>query len=168
MDSKSDPPKGRHLTKAAPSRICEITKQTPYFGTSIAFPHGALGGVLMSLNLLRNNDMMARLLNALEAGKDIGHYGRFVFAMIARRFFRTKRSRRGSRSTPGSTRPGGRAGEAGPATRRQPAAARADPRMASPAGVSDLSEQRSGRLQRLPQLAVSPRECTTGFGSGSV
>ncbi|MBC8104358.1 MAG: hypothetical protein H7Z41_17420 [Cytophagales bacterium] len=30
--------------------------------------------------------MMAHLLDSLEAGKDIGHYGRLVFAMIARHF----------------------------------------------------------------------------------
>ena len=30
--------------------------------------------------------MMAHLLNSLEAGTDIGHYGRLVFAMVARHF----------------------------------------------------------------------------------
>jgi hypothetical protein len=30
--------------------------------------------------------MMAHLLDALDAGVDIGHYGRLVFAMIARHF----------------------------------------------------------------------------------
>ena len=30
--------------------------------------------------------MMAHLLDALEAGTDIGHYGRLTFAMIARHF----------------------------------------------------------------------------------
>ena len=35
---------------------------------------------------LRNEPMMAHLLDALEAGLDIGHYGRLVFAMIARHF----------------------------------------------------------------------------------
>jgi hypothetical protein len=30
--------------------------------------------------------MMAHLLDALEAGQDIGHYGRLVFAMVARHF----------------------------------------------------------------------------------
>jgi hypothetical protein len=35
---------------------------------------------------LRRNAMMAHLLDALEAGKDIGHYGRLVFAMVARHF----------------------------------------------------------------------------------
>ena len=35
---------------------------------------------------LRKSDMMAHLLDALDAGKDIGHYGRLVFAMVARHF----------------------------------------------------------------------------------
>ncbi len=35
---------------------------------------------------LRNNEMMAHLIDALDDGKDIGHYGRLVFAMIARHF----------------------------------------------------------------------------------
>jgi hypothetical protein len=35
---------------------------------------------------LRNNDMMRRLLEALDQGRDIGHYGRLVFAMVARHF----------------------------------------------------------------------------------
>ena len=44
----------------------------------------------MSLKDLRNNEMMAHLVNALESGKDIGHYGRLVFAMIARHFLSEK------------------------------------------------------------------------------
>ncbi len=35
---------------------------------------------------LRKDAMMAHLLDSLEAGKDIGHYGRLVFAMVASRF----------------------------------------------------------------------------------
>jgi hypothetical protein len=35
---------------------------------------------------LRNDSMMAHLLDSLAAGKDIGHYGRLVFAMVARHF----------------------------------------------------------------------------------
>jgi DNA primase large subunit len=40
----------------------------------------------MTAEELRKNGMMAHLLDALEAGKDIGHYGRLVFAMVARHF----------------------------------------------------------------------------------
>ena len=35
---------------------------------------------------MRSDKMMARLLDDLAAGTDIGHYGRLVFAMIARHF----------------------------------------------------------------------------------
>jgi len=40
----------------------------------------------MAVSDLRKNDMMAHLLDALEQGKDVGHYGRLVFAMVARHF----------------------------------------------------------------------------------
>ena len=35
---------------------------------------------------LRKDSMMAHLLDSLEAKKDIGHYGRLVFAMVSRHF----------------------------------------------------------------------------------
>lgn len=35
---------------------------------------------------LREDSMMAHLLDSLDRGEDIGHYGRLVFAMIARHF----------------------------------------------------------------------------------
>jgi hypothetical protein len=35
---------------------------------------------------LRKDSMMAHLLDSLEAGTDVGHYGRLVFAMVARHF----------------------------------------------------------------------------------
>jgi len=40
----------------------------------------------MAIDDLRNNPMMRHLLGALERGEDIGHYGRLVFAMVARHF----------------------------------------------------------------------------------
>ena len=40
----------------------------------------------MALEDLRKNDMMAHLLDALDSGEDIGHYGRLVFTMVARHF----------------------------------------------------------------------------------
>jgi hypothetical protein len=39
-----------------------------------------------AIDELRKSDMMANLLDALDEGKDIGHYGRLVFAMVARHF----------------------------------------------------------------------------------
>jgi hypothetical protein len=38
------------------------------------------------LDELRTSAMMAHLLDALDNGTDIGHYGRLVFAMVARHF----------------------------------------------------------------------------------
>lgn len=35
---------------------------------------------------LRDSPMMAHLMDALDKGTDIGHYGRLVFAMVARHF----------------------------------------------------------------------------------
>jgi DNA primase large subunit len=35
---------------------------------------------------LRNSPMMAHLLDALESGTDIGHYGRLTFVMVAHHF----------------------------------------------------------------------------------
>ena len=40
----------------------------------------------MSLKDVRQSEMMAHLLDALDAGQDIGHYGRLVLAMVARHF----------------------------------------------------------------------------------
>ncbi|MBD2036205.1 hypothetical protein H6F76_14380 [Leptolyngbya sp. FACHB-321] len=40
----------------------------------------------MALQELRKSEMMAYLLDALEKGTDIGHYGRLTFAMVAHHF----------------------------------------------------------------------------------
>jgi len=40
----------------------------------------------MTVKDLRQSPTMAHLLDALDDGKDIGHYGRLVFAMVARHF----------------------------------------------------------------------------------
>ena len=40
----------------------------------------------MSVEQLRDSEMMAHLLDALDHKQDIGHYGRLVFAMVARHF----------------------------------------------------------------------------------
>lgn len=44
----------------------------------------------MSVKELRQNQMMAHLLDALDQGQDIGHYGRLVFAMVGRHFLSDK------------------------------------------------------------------------------
>jgi hypothetical protein len=40
----------------------------------------------MSIKELRRSPTMSHLLDALERGEDIGHYGRLTFAMAAHRF----------------------------------------------------------------------------------
>jgi len=40
----------------------------------------------MPVEGLRQSPMMAHMLDALDNGEDIGHYGRLVFAMIGRHF----------------------------------------------------------------------------------
>ena len=40
----------------------------------------------MSVEALKKSQMMNHMLEALESGEDIGHYGRLTFAMIARHF----------------------------------------------------------------------------------
>ena len=40
----------------------------------------------MSIEDLRQSRMMNRLLDALDDGEDIGHYGRLTFAMVAHHF----------------------------------------------------------------------------------
>jgi hypothetical protein len=40
----------------------------------------------MALDILRQSPMMTHLLDALDRGEDIGHYGRLTFAMIASHF----------------------------------------------------------------------------------
>jgi len=40
----------------------------------------------VALSELRDNTMMAHLMDALDRGEDIGHYGRLVFAMVAMHF----------------------------------------------------------------------------------
>ncbi|QIN78992.1 hypothetical protein GBA65_11170 [Rubrobacter marinus] len=40
----------------------------------------------MPVEDLRKSPMMSHILDALENGEDIGHYGRFTFAVIARHF----------------------------------------------------------------------------------
>lgn len=40
----------------------------------------------MALRDLRQSTMMSHLLDALDRGEDIGHYGRLAFVMVARHF----------------------------------------------------------------------------------
>lgn len=57
------------------------TKEPPSPSSETGEP-GVAGGEAE----LRKDSMMAHLLDSLADGKDIGHYGRLVFAMVARHF----------------------------------------------------------------------------------
>ena len=62
-------------------------KQPPSPSSVSAVKQDAAGGVVEGgEGELRKDSMMAHLLDSLEEGKDIGHYGRLVFAMVARHF----------------------------------------------------------------------------------
>jgi uncharacterized protein YneF (UPF0154 family) len=57
----------------------------------------------MSVEPLRSSKMMAHLLESLDANKDIGHYGRLVFAMVARHFLSEAELIQYLRKNPGIT-----------------------------------------------------------------
>ncbi len=59
----------------------------------------------MAVQDLRNNEMMAYLLDSLDEGKDIGHYGRLVFAMVARHFMDERELARYLQKDPGISEP---------------------------------------------------------------
>ena len=40
----------------------------------------------MAVDELRKSDMMSHLMEAMDRGEDVGHYGRLVFTMVARYF----------------------------------------------------------------------------------
>ena len=67
---------------AAPDHTDAALKSPPSPSTAHEQSPQELGGV----DELRKDSMMAHLLDSLDAGKDIGHYGRLVFAMVARHF----------------------------------------------------------------------------------
>ena len=49
-------------------------------------PHVTGQPEVHGLEALRRDPMMCHLLDALDRGEDIGHYGRLVFTMVARHF----------------------------------------------------------------------------------
>ncbi len=59
----------------------------------------------MAVQDLRNNEMMAYLLDSLDQKKDIGHYGRLVFAMVARHFMDERELTRYLQKDPGISEP---------------------------------------------------------------
>lgn len=61
-------------------------KSPPSPNTAAAAGEAEEPAELGGIEELRKDSMMVHLLDSLEAGKDIGHYGRLVFAMVARHF----------------------------------------------------------------------------------
>lgn len=73
-------PSGKHLVQPGSMDASkQDAAQTPE-GHAVGDPeeHG--------IEALREDSMMAHLLDSLERGEDIGHYGRLTFVMIARHF----------------------------------------------------------------------------------
>ncbi len=79
----------RHATERAEAAEAELAKLKSKQPTSTTGPAPALkqpSTPTEGIAELRKDSMMAHLLDSLEVGKDIGHYGRLVFAMVARHF----------------------------------------------------------------------------------
>ncbi len=55
----------------------------------------------MSVQDLKQSEMMAHLLQALDDGKDIGHYGRLVFTMVGQYFMSDEELYRYLQKNPG-------------------------------------------------------------------
>lgn len=70
------------MSKRSDTRDTHVTPDTP--DTRVTTPAHDTGAARGSD--LRASPMMARLLDALENGTDVGHYGRLTFAMVARFF----------------------------------------------------------------------------------
>lgn len=84
-------------TLSSGSVSTESLKQPPSPNTAANAPEGypqipaergsaEIDGQLGGEEELRKDPMMAHLLDSLNAGTDIGHYGRLTFAMVARHF----------------------------------------------------------------------------------
>ena len=84
----------RHATERAEKAEAEIAKlksgagKTRAAGEAVESSNAdaSAGSAVDGIAELRKDSMMAHLLDSLEEGKDIGHYGRLVFAMVARHF----------------------------------------------------------------------------------
>ncbi len=75
-------PNGSGTERRADAAVTEASTKQPPSPSSAGDEEATRGGEAE----LRKDSMMAHLLDSLAAGKDIGHYGRLVFAMVARHF----------------------------------------------------------------------------------
>ena len=77
--SHAEAPGGHLVAPGSMDRSKQPASQTPE-------GHAAGEPETRGVAALREDSMMAHLLDSLDRGEDIGHYGRLVFAMIARHF----------------------------------------------------------------------------------
>lgn len=73
-------PSGAHLVEPGSMDARKQPAAQSPEGHAVAEPEAR------GVGALRDDSMMAHLLDSLESGQDIGHYGRLTFAMIARHF----------------------------------------------------------------------------------
>jgi hypothetical protein len=88
--------KSSRPSKAQPARTSEMSKQPASESTKLntIAADGDSSPDMEAQSLkdtdgieeLRKDAMMAHLLDSLDMGKDIGHYGRLIFSMVARHF----------------------------------------------------------------------------------
>ena len=70
------------------AHLTELGSMDPAKQPATPAPEGHAAGnpAERGVAALREDAMMSHLLDSLDAGKDVGHYGRLVFAMVARHF----------------------------------------------------------------------------------
>lgn len=92
---ESSPPESAHPRevhtddlKQPPSPNTAANAPGGYPSTPVDAPGSANRAMVQGdgVEELRKDPMMAHLLDSLDAGTDVGHYGRLVFAMVARHF----------------------------------------------------------------------------------
>ena len=69
-----------------PSRCTHTGEQSAKRFAAAGNPTDGMANITNPTEELRSDPMLAHLLDSLEGGADIGHYGRLVFAMVARHF----------------------------------------------------------------------------------
>jgi hypothetical protein len=70
--------------EVAEAKLAKVSRQSASTHTDLARQAPVVDSV--GAEELRRDSVMAHLTDSLNAGKNIGHYGRLVFAMVARHF----------------------------------------------------------------------------------
>ena len=111
----------------------------------------------MAADALRKNDMTAHLMDALDRGEDIGHYGRLVFVMVGRHFMDEDELVRHLKQRGGHGRGEGPGGwsSSGPVRHHNPPKRERIMEWQAPAGLPHLPPRlRPRRLQRLQEPEI--------------